>query len=216
MTTTVLFDMDGVLTDSEPVINAAAIAGLREFGVRARPEDFLPFVGTGEDSYIGGVARLHGRDYDPIMKKRVYEIYLEILPGRLRPFPGVLDLLRQLRRRCIPFALASSADRIKVQANLKAIGLSAYWFSAVISGDDVAQKKPSPDIYLEAARQTGAAPEHCCVVEDAISGIQAAKAAGMRCVAVAQSFEADALAAAGPDRVRPRIADVTLQDLGLS
>ena len=65
MTTAVLFDMDGVLVDSEPIINAAAIRALAEFGIQARPEDFEPFVGAGEDRYVGGVAELHGQVYVP-------------------------------------------------------------------------------------------------------------------------------------------------------
>ena len=88
MTTAVLFDMDGVLVDSEPIINAAAIRALAEFGVTARPEDFEPFVGAGEDRYVGGVAELHGRKYIPEMKRRTYEWYLKLLPEMGKAFPG--------------------------------------------------------------------------------------------------------------------------------
>ena len=80
MTTAVLFDMDGVLVDSEPIINAAAIRALAEFGITARPEDFQPFVGAGEDRYVGGVAELHGQTYVPEMKHRTYDWYLKLLP----------------------------------------------------------------------------------------------------------------------------------------
>ena len=214
-TDAIIFDMDGVLTDSEPVINAAAIRGLREFGVPAQPQDFVPFVGMGEDRYIGGVAAAYGKAYAPAMKKRVYEIYLEILPGALKAFPGVHELLCALRAAPVKLAVASSADRIKVEANLTGIGVDLTWFAAVVVGEDVAHKKPAPDIYLHAARRLDCAPARCCVVEDAISGVQAAKAAGMRCVAVAESFSAAELAAAAPDIVRATLADITLRDLGL-
>ncbi|MGD8447111.1 MAG: hypothetical protein PVI94_26660 [Desulfobacterales bacterium] len=76
MTKAVIFDMDGVMTDSEHLINKAAIAGLREYGIQPEPSDFLPFTGMGEDHYIGGVARKYGLTYIPQMKARVYEIYL--------------------------------------------------------------------------------------------------------------------------------------------
>jgi len=213
MASVVIFDMDGVLTDSEPVINAAAIAGLKEFGVEAAPEDFEPFVGMGEDRYIGGVAELHGVPYKLEMKRRVYEIYLQILPGMIRSFPGVHRLLCELRNRGIRMAVASSADRVKVEANLRAIDVDLGWFGAIVAGEDVERKKPSPDIFLTAAAKLGADPSQCCVVEDAVSGVQAAKSAGMRCVAVAQSFPADRLSDAGADCVRAGMADVTPRDL---
>src|SRR5512141_2349715 len=80
----VIFDMDGVLTDSEPLINAAAIAMFREKGLRVLPEDFLPFVGTGEDRYIGGVAEKYEFPLDVQQaKKRTYEIYLDLVPTLL-------------------------------------------------------------------------------------------------------------------------------------
>lgn len=215
MINTIIFDMDGVLTDSEPVINAAAIEGLRAYGVSAKPDDFLPFVGTGEDRYIGGVAELHGKKYTPDMKTRVYEIYLKMLPGRVKPFPGVLRLTAKLKSMDIKMAVASSADRIKVEASLQAIGLKLDTFTVIVVGEDVANKKPAPDIYLAAARKMGVLPQDCCVVEDAISGIIAAKAAGMRCVAVEHSFPSTQLITAKPDAICRVFKDITPTNLAL-
>ena len=212
----VIFDMDGVLTDSEPVINAAAIAGLREYGIDPHPEDFHPFVGAGEDRYIGGVAAKYGLTYLPEMKRRVYEIYLDILPRMIRVFPGVRKLLRDLMTHGASLAVASSGDRIKVEANLHAIGVAPDCFGAVIVGEDVERKKPAPDIFLVAASRLGVPPPACCVVEDAPNGVRAAKAAGMRCVAVEQSFPAAVLEPAGPDVIRASVATVRLADLGIA
>jgi beta-phosphoglucomutase-like phosphatase (HAD superfamily) len=75
--------------------------------------------------------------------------------------------------------------------------------------------KPAPDIYLAAAEKLDVAPKSCCVIEDSINGIRAAKAAGMRCVAVAQSFAASELQAAAPDCIRPGVSSISLADLGL-
>src|SRR5205809_4045810 len=90
----VIFDMDGVLTDSEPLINAAAVAMFQEKGLTVRPEDFRPFVGTGEDQYIGGVAKEYNFSIDLLSaKKRTTEIYLERVPSGLKAFPGAVELV---------------------------------------------------------------------------------------------------------------------------
>lgn len=208
----VIFDMDGVLTDSEPLINASAIAMFREQGVAAQPEDFVPFVGTGEDRYIGGVAeKYHLKLNLAAAKKRTYEIYLKLVPDALRAFPGAVDLVRACRRSGLRLALASSADRVKIDANLQKIGLPPEGWDAIVTGEDVIARKPAPDIFLKAGSKLGLAPGDCVVIEDAVNGIQAAKSAGMRCVAVAQTFPAEQLQAA--DLVRMRISEVTLTDL---
>lgn len=198
---TILFDMDGVLVNSEPVITAAAIAGLREFGVNAREEDFLPFTGTGEDRFIGGVSALYGVPFHPDMKKRVYEIYLELVGKHIRIYPGTHPLLKNLNEHHIPYALASSADAVKVYANLREAHINPDDFTVVLSGEDVVDKKPAPDIYLLAASRAQAKPENCIVVEDALTGLAAAHAAGMRCICVTTSFSREELIQAGADWV---------------
>lgn len=208
----IIFDMDGVLTDSEPLINAAAVAMFRERGLVVQPQDFLPFVGTGENRYIGGVAEKYHFQLDIAeAKKRTYEIYLELVPRELRAFPGAQDLVHACQRAGLKTAVASSADLIKIEANLRQIGLPPDSWDAIVSAEDATHKKPAPDLFLAAARKLGLAPSECVVIEDAVNGIQAAKAARMRCVAVAQTFPAARLGAA--DLVRPDVASVTLPDL---
>ena len=212
----VIFDMDGVMTDSEHLINEAAIAGLRDYGIDPEPSDFVPFTGMGEDHYIGGVAQKYGLTYVPEMKARVYEIYFGLIAGRLKAFPGVLRLLKQLRAQQVRLAVASCADRVKVEANLKAIEVELTWFDVIVAGDEVQKMKPAPDIYLAAADKLSVAATDCSVIEDSINGIRAAKAAGMRCVAVEQSFPASQLQVASPDCIRPDVNSISLADLGLS
>lgn len=208
----VIFDMDGVLTDSEPLINAAAISMFAEKGLKVLPEDFLPFVGTGEDRYIGGVAQKYKFPLDlPAAKKRTYEIYLELVPHELRMFPGASILVASCRHAGLRVAVASSADRIKIAANLDKIELPLSSWDAVVTGEDIIAKKPAPDIFLAAAQKLQLPAEACAVVEDAINGVQAAKAAGMRCIAVAQTFPAECLR--GADLVRQRIGDLSVSDL---
>ncbi|WCJ59437.1 HAD-IA family hydrolase [Fontisphaera persica] len=210
--TAVIFDMDGVLTDSEPLINAAAIAMFKERGLVVQPEDFHPFIGTGELRYLGGVAEKYGFPLDlQEAKRRTYEIYLQLVPSQLRAFPGAVELVHRCRAAGLRTAVASSADRIKIEANLRQIGLPPSTWDAVVSAEDAVHKKPAPDLFLAAARRLQVPPAQCVVIEDALSGIQAARAAGMRCVAVASSYPAEQLQAA--DLVRQSIAEVTLADL---
>ncbi len=207
-----IFDMDGVLTDSEPVICSAATQMFREKGLSVCPEDFRPFVGTGENRYIGGVAEKYGLVLDiATAKRRTYEIYLELVEQGIDAFPGAVELVSQCRESGLLLAVASSADRIKIEANLRKIGLPWESWDTVVTAEDVRHTKPAPDIFLAAAGRLELAPGDCCVVEDAPNGVAAAKAAGMRCVAVAQTFPAEQLAAA--DLVRPDLASVTVDDL---
>lgn len=208
----VIFDMDGVLTDSEPLICQSAVAAFGELGFIVQPEDFLPFVGTGEDRYLGGVANKYGVKVDlPALKKRTYEIYLELVPTRLRAFPGAAELVRRCRQAGLKTAVASSADLIKIEANLHKIELPPAGWNTLVCAEDVIHKKPAPDIFLAAARKLGLLPDACVVIEDAVNGIQAAKAAKMYCIAVAQSFTPELLQ--GADLVRQRIGEITLDDI---
>lgn len=208
----VIFDMDGVLVDSEPLINAAAAAMFREKGLTVQPDDFLPFAGMGEERYIGGVAGKYGFALDlTAAKNRTYEIYLDLVPLKLEAFPGAVELVTICRAAGLRVAVASSADAIKVEANLRKIGLPRDLWDAVLQGEDAAHKKPAPDIFLSAAEKLGLDPAVCTVVEDAVNGILAAKAAGMRCVAVATTFPPDELRQA--DVIRSSIAEVLLADL---
>ena len=193
----VLFDMDGVLIDSEPFICQAAIMMFEELGVTVMPEDFLPFVGMGENRYIGGVAEKHGISVDiENVKARTYEIYERIVKGNLSPLPGTHKFISICNKRGFRLALATSADSVKMIVNLREIGLPPSTFNAIITGLDVVNKKPFPDIYIKAAQMIGLKTDECLVVEDAVSGIKAGKAAGCRCLAVTSSFGAEALAEA--------------------
>lgn len=193
----ILFDMDGVLIDSEEYICRAAIEMFRENGVNVLPEDFIPFVGMGENRYLGGVAEKYGLKADIIdMKERTYAIYEKISRGNIKPLPGSVDFVKSCRPSGFRLALATSADRTKMEINLREMGLREDEFDAVINGLEVTRKKPFPDIYILAAEKIGLSPRECLVVEDAVSGVKAAKAAGCKCLAVRTSFRASDLAEA--------------------
>ena len=193
----VIFDMDGVLIQSEKYMCECAKAALQEFGVIAKDEDFQPFVGSGEDKYVGGVAELYGAPYDTAMKDRAYELYITNAETGIRVMPGIIQLFSELSAAGIKIAIASSADRVKVDTNIQVIGIQEQMLSGLVTGDQIASKKPAPDIFLDAARQIDLAPNECLVVEDALNGVQAAIAAGMNCVGIAGTFTKEQLLAAG-------------------
>jgi HAD superfamily hydrolase (TIGR01509 family) len=160
-------------------------------------QDFRPFIGMGEDRYIGGPAEARGLPMDlPRDKARLYQIYEEVIRGRLQALPGAHEFVADCRRRGLSIAVASGADWTKVIANLREIGMPESGFDAVVDGTQVVRKKPAPDIFLEACRRLALAPEQCLVIEDAISGVAASRAAGMRCLALTTSFDAAELSGA--------------------
>lgn len=205
----VVFDMDGVLCDSEAFICEAACRMFAErHGCRVSEEDFVPFVGAGEDRYLGGVAEKHGVQLDmPSDKQRTYEIYLEIIRGRLAPLDGAREFIAACRRHGLKLAVATSADRVKLSGNLREIGLPPERFDACVTGSEVSRKKPAPDIFLTAAAALGLEARRCLVVEDAPNGVGAAKAAGASCLALTTSFAADELRQAGADWIADTLAD---------
>lgn len=208
----VIFDMDGVLLDSEPFICKAACMMFAERGLAVKPEDFLPFVGAGENRYIGGVAEKYGF---PVkineVKKRTYDIYLEIIRGQLEALPGVYAFLEACRKAGKKIALATSADFRKAEGNLREIKLPMSAFDAIVTGEDVVHKKPDPEIFLTAARKLGLDPRRCLVVEDAVNGVAAARAAGARCLALTTSFTHEQLA--GADWFAPNLAEAPAEAL---
>jgi len=204
----VLFDMDGVLVDSEAYICQAGMNMFAEKGYTVRAEDFLPFTGMGENRYLGGVAEKHQKarrgysilPYFPFElekdKARTYEIYADLVRGKLAPLDGVHDFVAKCRKQGLKIAVASSADPVKVNINLEEIGLKRELFQAIVTGLDIEHKKPAPDIFLKAAKLMGADPKRCLVVEDAISGVAAGKAAGARVLALTTAFSPEELSEA--------------------
>ncbi|RLD88682.1 MAG: HAD family phosphatase [Bacteroidetes bacterium] len=193
----VLFDMDGVLVDSEAHICKAGMAMFAEKGYQVSAEDFLPFTGMGENRYLGGVAEKHRIPFDLEKDKaRTYEIYADLVRGKISPLDGVHDFIHKCLDRGLKMAVASSADPVKVNINLEEIGLEKELFLAIVTGLDIEHKKPAPDIFLKAAQLVGADPGSCLVVEDAISGVAAGKAAGARVLALTTAFSPDKLSEA--------------------
>ncbi len=206
----VIFDMDGVLCESEPFTCRAAMRMFKEvYDVEVQPEDFLPFVGTGEARFIGGPAEKYGLAIDiDKAKARTYKIYLRLIRGRLKPTVGTQEFIDWCRRLGLKLAVATSADMVKMRGNLREINLPPELFDAVVTGERVTRKKPAPDVFLLAASELGLRPQECLVVEDALVGVQAAKSIGCKCLGLTTSFSEGELLSAGADWVAPDFASV--------
>lgn len=189
----ILFDMDGVLIDSEEYICTAAIEGLKKYGVESKPEDYIPFMGAGENRYVGGVSEKYGVPFDPKMKDVVYEIYAEIIKKHPEAvYDGVLDVIKDVmrgHRACV----CSAADRTKVCHNLNAIGVTDDFFTALVTGSDVTRQKPYPDIFLKGAELCGVDIKKCIAIDDTINGVKAIVASGAVSVAITTSFDEETL-----------------------
>jgi beta-phosphoglucomutase-like phosphatase (HAD superfamily) len=235
-TEAVIFDMDGVLTNSEWFIAEAGRLMFEEtHGTAVTHEDFLPFTGLGENRFLGGVAEKHGIAAFDIErdKARTYEIYGDLIKGNLTALPGAVEFVRGCRTLGLKTALATSTDYVKMMASLTEIGLikpqvsaaevglataiaiavENAAFDAMVNGLDVERRKPFPDLFLEAARRIGAAPERCWVVEDSVGGVAAAKAAGMRCLALLTTFPEAEIKAAGADIIVKDLSCISPQAL---
>jgi HAD superfamily hydrolase (TIGR01509 family) len=190
---TVIFDMDGVIVDSEPYSMQALVDVLREHRVEPTAEELRRSYGRRVTDDLRDYFARHRVTADlaaAVARKRAR--YFELAADRLRPLPGVIALLDRLRRSGRRLGLASSGDRDKVAFSLRVLGLDGV-FEVVVTGEEIAHGKPDPEIYLLAARRLAVDPRECVAIEDAPTGVQAAKRAGMRCIAVTNSVERDRL-----------------------
>ena len=205
----VLFDMDGVLCDSEPLLaNAACRLFAERYGLTVAPHEFAPFVGTGDKHYLDGVAQQHGLTQRfPDDKDRLYAMYLAMIPGRLQPTPGAHEFVHACRARGLKIAVATSADRVKLDGALAAVHLPLSLFDVIVTGSDITHAKPHPEIFLTAAQKLKLPPAQCLVIEDSPHGIVAARAAGCPCLALATTFPAAQLVHDQPDWIAANLAE---------
>lgn len=217
-TRAVLFDMDGVLCNSETVSRKAGAETMKVlYNIDISPDEFIPFTGTGEANFLGGVARkFHVENFDvETCKAKFFEIYLEkyAVPGAGIGYEGAKELVQACRNAGLSTAVASSADLIKVHANLSAADIPLDIFDAIVSADAFENLKPSPDIFLAAAAKLGIPPANCVVIEDAVAGVTAARAADMRCVGVTTTLSQEDMIGAAPDKIVETIKDISLETI---
>jgi len=178
----VIFDMDGVIIDSEPLHKKAERVTLSPYGISLSDEEL--------NSYMGTEARVLLANYIdryslPVPFAELYTAYrrnlIRIFEESVEPIPASLRLIRELRASEIRLAVGSSSHRDLVELVLRKLGV-ADAFSVVVTGEDAARSKPHPDIFIETVRRLGVEAGACLVIEDSANGVRAAKAAGIRCL----------------------------------
>lgn len=180
----VIFDMDGVLIDSEPIYFDIEKSTFVHFGAQVEEEEHHTYVGVTLASMFEQVQQRHRlnctvEDMLSFHVQNVMDVIRE--HQELRPFDGLVAWLDWLHEAGVPMFVASSSPRALIELILERLELRSY-FQGMVSGEEVAHGKPAPDIFLHAAKQLGVTSERCIVIEDSRNGVKAARAAGMRCI----------------------------------
>jgi beta-phosphoglucomutase family hydrolase len=208
----VIFDMDGVLIDSHPVHRLAWRKFLATLGKNVS-EDQLDFI-------------LEGRRRDEILRFFLGEISEDAIAdyGRrkedffqqnfqdVKLVPGIPEFLNELQRAGMKTGIATSASSYRTLRTLELLRLKST-FTTVVTADEVREGKPNPEVYLLAAQRMGLCPEQLLVMEDAPSGVQAARSAGIRCIGITNNGRAAALRQAGADCVIPNFVGLSIERL---
>jgi HAD superfamily hydrolase (TIGR01509 family) len=173
----VIFDCDGTLVDSETLAMEVLVDCVRPHGLEMTVAEATErFKGGKMADCISLFEQLLGQalpnNFEPIFRTRCAQVFED----RLQPIAGAHEVLKRLH---LPYCLASSGPRIKIDLNLRVTGLAHFFGERIFSAYDIGKWKPDPSLFLHAAQAMGVAPEQCAVVEDSLPGVQAGIAAGM-------------------------------------
>lgn len=180
-----IFDMDGVLIDSETFYTEMEQINFIQLGLNISHEEHITYQGTATDEMWKKIKAKHKVPYSiDELVKMTNDLTIPVFKNmeKMEPMPGVIKLLDKLKSRKIPLALASSSFPEVIEIVLDKTGLRDY-FEEVVNSRMVGKSKPAPDIFLLAANQLNISPQRCIVIEDSTNGITAAKSAGMYCIA---------------------------------
>ena len=202
----VVFDMDGLMLDSERAINECMARAASDLGHELPASLWLQMIGGGDGLCRRLLADRIGADATVELLARAEAMYDAVADAGIDHRPGIVDLLDWLVARGIPRAVATSTRRPLAMRKLAAAGLLPY-FDAVATSSDVAAQKPAPDVYLLAASKLGVAPARCLVLEDSPTGVRAALAAGMTPVQVPDMLVPDDAARALGHRIVASLGD---------
>jgi HAD superfamily hydrolase (TIGR01509 family) len=224
----IIFDFNGIILNDEPVHFRAMRDIVATFGIRLDAQEYWErYLPLDDENCFDGICAAHSVSVSRAERQQALrgkaELYQEFMRSEYPLFPGSADFVRLSAAR-YPLAIASGARREEVEDTLKATGLHGF-FRVIVAAQDFTRGKPHPDSFLLALRRLNErldghsspiVPPECLVVEDSVGGVRGARAAGMRCLAVSNTYPAGQLAAADADRVVSSLEGlslVSLQDL---
>lgn len=184
MVNAVIFDMDGVVVNTEPIGYKANQQMYKALDIVVPDEVYATFIGNSDKMIVQKLKDLYQLEHthEELLDKK-YKYYFDVFDNAddLGLLPGVKDLIIDLHKNGMKLVLASSASKRKIEAVFTRFGLHDY-FEAKVSGEDFELSKPNPEIFLEAVAKTGFPKQECIIIEDSTNGIKAAKAAGVYCI----------------------------------
>jgi beta-phosphoglucomutase family hydrolase len=207
----VIWDLDGVLANTASYHLSAWQEIFSKRGVKFTEEDFRRSFGQRNDTIIKntlGEQTTQG-EIEAIAEEKE-ATFRRMIGQKIKPFPGAVELVYSLRRQGVKLAIASSTPIENIRLITSSLGV-ANCFQAIVTGHDVTEGKPSPQVFLLAAKRLGAEPENCIVIEDAVAGVTAAKRAGMHCVAVTSTRSRQSLKQA--DLIVRTLEEISIKDL---
>lgn len=183
----VIFDMDGVIVDSEALHIKTKLQTLKEYNINCSRQECLPYFGRSSKAFFSDFIKKSSSpiSLDQIIarKHQLFSHYAND-SNFLQPIDGAIELIKHFKVQQVPLALASSSARTNIEHCLQKFGVFNY-FDLIVSGAELPESKPNPQIYQLTAKKLGLAPSECLVIEDAQSGVLAAKRAGCYCIAYA-------------------------------
>ncbi len=212
MPNALIFDVDGVLADTEPIsVRTLNRAFKQEHAIVVRDEDSIPFMGRTAAKHVIGIAKQYGV-YDTADIPALIELHESLFDEEILAIDDLViapsrDLLHHIATLDDwTVGLATSSTRSRSELTIRRCDIDESVLSAWLTGSDITKPKPDPEIYLACAMALGVPPAQCVVIEDSVAGLTAAKAAGMACIALTGTFPGEALRAA--DRIVDSLADV--------
>ncbi len=194
----VIFDCDGVLVDSATLENQAFVECVADLGLNMTLEEAIhAYKGRKLAEWVADVERRLGRCVPDTFIPNFRARSAQAFQAQLQPIPGVEGVIQTLQSLSVPFCVASSGPREKIELNLGITGLLPYFQGNIVSAYDVGSWKPDPGLFVHAAHTLDVSPQTCAVIEDSLPGVQAGVAAGMAVFGYVRGSEAETLAAVG-------------------